>query len=263
MRFALGCLSLLGLTWGASASGLGVEAAALLRSGQAQKAIQLLRAALNQDPQSPEALYYLVRGCRIAGDKPCAAGAARRLLEAAPDSAYTHKLLAEALDAQFREADAEQELRRAAALEPTMPEVHFSLGMIDWRRGEYGRAREEFLAELKYNPSFARTTFFLADIALRQDKTALAIEYLTQSLRADPGQYDALCELGKAYASVGRDSDAIVQFRTAAALKPEEPTAHYRLSRLLRKAGRAEEADREQELARRNGDSARFGKTVR
>ncbi|HZT31174.1 MAG TPA: tetratricopeptide repeat protein [Bryobacteraceae bacterium] len=263
MRRLLALLCLPALACAAASSGLEAQVSALLRAGRPGQAIQLLRGVLDREPDSPGALYYLVRSCRLAGDKPCAAEAARRLLWQAPDSAYAHKLLGEALDAEYRDSEAEQEFRKAAAQDPGLPEVHFALGMICWRRGELDRAGQEFLAEQRINPAFPRTTFYLADIALRQEHTARAVAYLEESLRLDPAQYDALCELGKAYASLGRDTDAIAQFRKAAALKPGEPAAHYRLSRLLRKAGRIQEAGREQELARANGDSAKFAKTVR
>jgi len=56
--------------------------------------------------------------------------------------------------------------------------------------------------------------------------------------------------LGVAHQGLNQIEDALREFQEAIAIEPEHPAAHYRLSQLLLRAGKAEEAAKEMELHR-------------
>src|SRR5689334_14533342 len=117
---------------------------ALLRAGRIDEAIASLEATVAATPGQPAVPYLLNRAYRLARRNDRAATLAADLLRGHPDSPYTHKLLGESLDAAFRDADAEREFRRALTLAPEMPELHFALGLICFRRGQDPCAESEF-----------------------------------------------------------------------------------------------------------------------
>lgn len=239
------------------------DGAGLLRVGRPQDAIVVLERAIHDGSDVPEVWYFLVRAYRITRQTRFASDAAEQLLRRYPDSAYTHKLMGEAYDAQFEEQNAEREFRKALSITPDMPELHFALGMILWFRHDDEAATAEFLKETTISPAFPRSWVYLAEIALGNDHPKTALEYLKTALNLDPNQYDALCQIAKCYQMLHRDEEAIDALQAAVRLKPEGQTAHYRLSRLLRKAGRIEEANREQALMLQNTESVKFRSSVR
>jgi tetratricopeptide (TPR) repeat protein len=139
-----------------------------------------------------------------------------------------------------------------------MPELHFSLGLLLWRRRDDAAANAEFRKETQINPEFPRSWFYIGEIALRNGQTFLALRSLTTALDLNPNQYDALCKIAMCYQMLHQDYKAIEILQIAVKLNPAGQNAHYHLSRLLRKEGRTEEAAREQEIVLQNTDSAKF-----
>lgn len=69
-----------------------------------------------------------------------------------------------------------------------------------------------------------------------------AVDWIRRSLRRQPGDANAECNLGLALKSLGRIDDAMAAYRRAIALKPDLAIAHSNLANLLRERGEAEAA---------------------
>jgi Flp pilus assembly protein TadD len=73
---------------------------------------------------------------------------------------------------------------------------------------------------------------------------------LKQVVKADATNGIAHRDLGVIFADQGNKADAITEFRTAITINPKDVNAHYRLARLYRSMGRASEAKIEFDKAR-------------
>jgi Flp pilus assembly protein TadD len=88
------------------------------------------------------------------GDYREAARAYRQLLEGSPKDGSLHASLAAALGALGRYAEAEAELDRAAALEPTNPAIYHNRANLAERQGKTDEAVALYRRALLYDPGF-------------------------------------------------------------------------------------------------------------
>ena len=93
-------------------------------------------------------------------------------MSANPDAVQAHMLLAEALDGTGKTEDAIKELEAAAAISPNEPVLHFELGYLYFKKGDYDKALPELQQEVKNNPGYAQAYLYLGDIALRTNDDA-------------------------------------------------------------------------------------------
>jgi tetratricopeptide (TPR) repeat protein len=134
------------------------EAAGLLESGQASKALPLLELAHDLDDQSVPALINLGGAYVMTGRHKDAIP----LLEAARDAeprnpmiwinlgaAYLGNPILATPDQQFRAIEAFQ---TALELDPKAPSVHYNLGLIFVDRGEKELATAVFRQAIEVNP---------------------------------------------------------------------------------------------------------------
>jgi tetratricopeptide (TPR) repeat protein len=148
-----------------------------------------------------------------------------------------------------------QELQKAIAKDTGLQHAHFliALAYLD-RDGESGfpAAAAELQAELKVTPDDARSYYLLGYIAMKQhdDKTAEAD--LLRASHLDPRNPDPLIYLGQIYSDAGKDQEAEAMLRKAISLSANSSPndyligrAHYVLGRLLLKAGKREEGEKE------------------
>src|SRR5437763_8181559 len=135
-------------------------ARAELAQGRALQAFEELRRALESDPRSIDALYYLSIVSRELSQS-----AYQRLFSVAPDSFRVHQLLAEAALSANNPTEAEKEFKKALELNPQSVEVSTEL------------------AELKRS----------------QSKFDEAIAYYFQAERNAPLSYDVAYGLGACY----------------------------------------------------------------
>lgn len=224
---------------------------ALYHLSRFHEAILELERATHLQANLPEALYYLISAYRITGQKEHAYDSLERLTSVAPDSAYTYKLMAEAYDQAGNPQKAKLALQQALKRSPNLPGLHFEIGMIYWQLADYNAAISEFKNEIRQEtnaPFLVRSWFYLGDIAMKRLQYQKAASYFLRSLRLDGRQYDALCELAKAYEGVDRYGNALQALRRAEHLEPEAGTAHWELARVLQKLNQPQQADRELKL---------------
>jgi tetratricopeptide (TPR) repeat protein len=176
-----------------------------------------------------------------------------------PDSASAHLFLARMLLRQGYDPIAEQNALKAAAIDPTLPLVHYLLGEFYLYKSNVPKAIEELELEQKINPGYAGTYDRLGDCysrlgryddaqralqrAILLDSTATgpyilmgkvlikkkdfvsAANYLQRALRMDPENYISHHLIGEAYRGLGRTADAERELKRAEELQStKEPT---------------------------------------
>jgi tetratricopeptide (TPR) repeat protein len=148
-----------------------------------------------------------------------------------------------------------QELKKALLKDSRAAKAHYliALAYMD-RDGESGfpLAAAELQAELKINPDDSRSHYLLGYIAMKQHDAKTAESELLRSAQLDPKNPDPLIYLGQIYSDAERDAEAEAMLRKAIALAGNTSgtdylvgRAHYVLGRLLLKAGKKEEGEKE------------------
>jgi tetratricopeptide (TPR) repeat protein len=209
---------------------------------QFDKATPLLKIASGQDPQNTTLLLTLAHSCLLSSQYPCVVDAYHRLLGLNAESAEADMLVGEALDEMKDPEGALRELRAAVAANPKAPNVHFGLGYLLWKKGQYPEAVEQFQKELDNDPRHVQALLYLADAKMQMNQMDDAQSRLEEIEKIDPNSAMQHLDLGIVYADAGRKEDARVQFETAIKLSPKNVNAHYRLARLYRSMGMTAEA---------------------
>jgi len=94
---------------------------------------------------------------------------------------------------------AEERLRTWLATHPDDPEVLFSLGLTEKRRGRYPEAEEFYRKAIHQDPKFSAAFSNLGNVYLAQKKTPLAIASYQQATDLDPSRGAYYYNLYRAY----------------------------------------------------------------
>src|SRR5262249_15978096 len=127
---------------------LGYSLLMLNRLDEAQAELEYVRL---HKPGDEQTLFSLVKIYQRKQDQERAGSAFRELQSAHPDSVFVHVLMGESYDLEERHDQARAEFRKAIELAPTMPRLHFDLGLLFWSDGQFEEAEKEFKAELSAN----------------------------------------------------------------------------------------------------------------
>jgi len=174
-----------------------------------------------------------------------------RTFNVAEDSAAAHLVTAQMMIRLHLETPAAEELKRALAKNPSLPQANLLLGQLALFRGQFDESITLTKRELAIAPASANAYYQLGDAYVRQSRWDDAIAALQQSVWLNPFYSGPYILLGKAYSQKGQPATAEGMLRRAIDYDPNNRTAHYLLAQLLQKAGRLEEAKQEFAIAER------------
>jgi tetratricopeptide (TPR) repeat protein len=165
-----------------------------------------------------------------------------------------------------------------------LADVHYTLGVTLWQRGEFDEAVKELQSTIQLKPDYAEAQYTLGTVLKQQGKLPEAAAALREAIRLQPdfaGAYTTLgavlrqmgdaegaaaatrtgVELGKQrndlqaatfatnsgrrLLAAGDVDGAISQFRAAISSRPDYAPAHYQLGLALKGKGAKEEAAQE------------------
>jgi|GEM_PF-2856005 len=122
--------------------------------------------------------------------------AARQLAAAAPNDAYSHGILAAALEltsadlppnlAANARVDAETQARRALQLDPRTGEAYLALGHLAFDRGDLAQAERLYLRGLAVEPDHPSLPDHLADLLKTVGRNSEALVFARRALALDP-----------------------------------------------------------------------------
>jgi len=161
------------------------------------------------------------------------------------ESAEADMLAGEALDEMQDHAGAIQQFRAAVRANPKEPNVHFGLGYLLWKQGEFSEAAQEFHAELENVPDHVQALLYLADSNIKLNQQDAALPLLRKAVQIKPNLAMAHLDLGIIYSDKGRQGDALAELKLAAKINPADVAVHWRLAQLYRAMGRKSEAEAE------------------
>lgn len=203
-------------------------------------------------PDNPEVLYASYRTyADLSGESMLA------LSLAAPDSAQMHQLLAHEETRDGNSNAAIAEYRKAIAIDPNLPGVHFELAELlntSQDPAVKKEAEQEYRAALAVNPHDEKTICKLGDIAAQKGDIKQEYAEYSEAVALEPADASAKLGLAKALLAMSQDDKALALLEASEQLEPTSATVHYRLATLYRKRGRTEDARREVDLYKKYKD---------
>jgi protein O-GlcNAc transferase len=181
-------------------------------------------------------------------------------------------------------AEALVEFQKAAELDPSQPDIHYTLGVTLWQKGDFAEAEKELRAATEAKPDYAEAYYTLGTVLRQEGKPDEAAAALRKAIAIDPGLVGAHTTLaailrqtgdttaasaesqraqelfkqsnslqaatfntnsGNRLLQAGDLDAAIEQFRSAINLVPSYAPAHQHLAEALQRKGEKTEAAEE------------------
>jgi cytochrome c-type biogenesis protein CcmH/NrfG len=221
-------------------------------NGDLNSAASVITELRKADPENPEVLYAAYRTyANLSGESMLT------LSLVAPDSAQMHQLLAHEETREGNTNGAIAQYRRAIAIDPNLPGVHFELAeLLDSSQDTAIKkeAEEEYRAATKANPQDEKAICRLGEIAMQQGDMKQANADFTKAVALRPADTDAKLWLAKTLIEMNEPDQALPLLEASVQLEPTDATAHYRLATLYKRMGHTEDARREVELYKKYKD---------
>ncbi len=224
----------------------------LFRMGRPADAIPLLERAHTWTPETKSDPAYVLALCYID---------ARRYDDARhafadqygfpPDSAAAHLLAARMLLRREYVPIAQEEARKALALQPDLPEAHMLLGEVALAQAHVDEAITELTAEGKRNPLNGAVYDRLGDALSRKGDYAAAQQTLQRALLLEPNSTGPYILLGKVLLKRNDPATAAGFLERAEHMDPANYMTHNLLGQAYRGLGRTAEAQRETQLSQK------------
>jgi cytochrome c-type biogenesis protein CcmH/NrfG len=208
--------------------------------GHLNEAARLIAVLEQQQPQNPDLLYAAYRV-----NSELVARSMAALALTAPNSAQMHAVIAREDAMQNNNQDAIAEYRKALALDPKLPGVHYELAELlsfSSDTKQQAEAASFFHASLKANPRDEISLVAIGNMALMQGNFKQAKGYFQRALKVNPEDEEANLGLAKAFMDMDQFRPAKPYLMKAIQLDPASVSAHFRLATLYRIAGRRQES---------------------
>jgi tetratricopeptide (TPR) repeat protein len=221
-------------------------------SSELDKAAGLVSQLKIAYPDAPEVLYAAYRTyADLSGESMLS------LSLVAPDSAQMHQLLAHEETREGNTNGAIAQYRKAIALNPHLPGVHFELAELlhtSQNTAVKKEAEQEFRTAVAENPQDEASICELAGITEAKGNVQEAYDDYSKAAILQPGDANAKLGLAKTLIDMNQPDKAQVLLEETVQLEPTNAVAHYRLATLYREKGRMEDAKREVEQYKKYKD---------
>jgi tetratricopeptide (TPR) repeat protein len=212
-------------------------------SGDLEKAASIAGELRRADPENVEVLYA---SYRLYSDLAAESMLTLSLVD--PNSAQMHQLMAHEESRRGNTNGAIAQYRKAIAINPHLPGVHFELAELLNTADDVKvkqEALQEYLEALKDNPDDVKTESRLGDLYLQKGDLPTAYSYYSKAAALHPDNADVEFGLAKTLIAMDQKNRALPILERAVQLDPTNATAHYRLSTLYREENRSEDSKRE------------------
>ncbi len=203
-------------------------------SGWFFKAFESGQLLIKDNPRNLQALYWQAEAAR-----KLAQASFDRAVNLKPDSWQGHVLLGDLYRQRKKWDVAISHYQKAAQLKPDSPGPLLGLATIYWQTGRNLQGEETLKNALKIDPDNHMANFILGDIYIRKHRFEEAIPFLQKHLSRPPGFLEAHGDLGKAYAALGKDKEAIAELLLASP-SDQSGEIHFQLYTLYKRQGQLE-----------------------
>lgn len=218
--------------------------AVLVELGRDAEAIALLRDALDDAERDVVTLYSLGLALLRSG-QPEHERVVHLLEQSAQGKPVALLLVGQAALAAGDYKGAVERLRAAAALDPALPRLDYSLGLALLMLGQHEDAIACFERERKRLPQDFWTLYYLAVLYDATGRRSAARSSVEAALRINPASAEANALLGKLLFKEGDARAALAPLEKATAALPRDAETRYILARVYKRLGRDRDAARE------------------
>jgi len=178
-------------------------------AGNGAAALGLLDHALATSPREPQAAALLGRYLVEAGRPEEAVKRLSGVTARETPDVDVLMALGAALAHAGRTEEGLRELTRARDIDPTNALAWLNLGTVHLMAGRLEDARAALGAALEREPTLSRAHTSLGVVAARRQDAAAAILHWKRAVELNPGEYDALFNLGTLLLKEGRRTEAV------------------------------------------------------
>jgi len=218
-----------------------------LRMGENKKVIELL-SPLEKDAPNDKALIYLLGTALIRDEQPARGQLLVDRILRDGDSAEARLLLGTTKMNAREFAEALVDLKRAAELNPELPDVFSYLGLALLSTGDTPAAAEAFQKELASNPNDFLSNLQLGVLQKQEQQYDEARARFERALRVRPGDPGVRYQLATLDLQAGDLAKACSQLEKLVKETPNFVEAHVSLATIYYRLKRKEDGDRERAL---------------
>ena len=233
------------------------EANEFLRAREYQRAADLYRESLAEDPGNARTWYNLSLALDALGKVEEEREALEKAVSLDASIAAPHNQLGVLNLEAGRLPDAEKELKTAIALDPSDAEAQTNLGTLYRQQGKNQEAEKLFRQAVENDRQYAPAFINLGLTLASESRFPEAEPPLRRALEIQENNAEALTALAMVLTRMNRSDEGTVLFRKVLALDPKSSSAHLNLGIALADLYDLEGAVAEfSEAARLNPDSA-------
>jgi tetratricopeptide (TPR) repeat protein len=217
----------------------------MLAQGKRDQAVAFLHDLIRADPRNPDARLLLGSVLMEAGKQDESIAQLREAVRLLPQSAEAHNALGEAFNTFGKLEDARPEFERAVQLDPSHAQAQANLGELLIQSGKAQAAvphLEQAIRLFGSKPDAAYPHYLRAKIYTDEREPEKAASELRHAVEIRPDFAEAWSDLGNSRKSLGDNDGALVAFRRAVSLNPNDAVAQYRLGSQLMDTDAAHEA---------------------
>ncbi len=212
-----------------------------LKSGDNDRALDILNRALKLQPDSVPTLYLMAQAYSNERKDVNGLDLLAKAHKLAPRNTDVIFLMARLSMQQEFYADAIPLLEEGLKIAPSEPKLLAALGESYYMVGKIGQAKTTFQNLIQADPSASSYTF-MGLWYRNQGQFGDAIEYFQRGLKADPRNPACLYNLGFIAARQGRYDDGAKWFQQALKVQPDYPEAMLELASVKMHQKKFEEA---------------------
>ena len=197
-------------------------------------------------------LRYALAMCHIYSHEPDKArGAFATLYNVPADSAQAALLASHFMNRENFASEAETLVRQAQEIDPSLPDLHYRLGVIDLTNGNHAGAAEHFRQELAQNPLHPMAWHYLGAAYAQTGELEDAIVSLERAIWLNLRNVPSYLLIANVYNRRNQYPLAENALRQALSLDPRNYEARFLLARVYQKTNRPELAKQEMARARK------------
>ncbi len=204
------------------------RAAALVRTGQLETALQQLQGILADTPETAEAHRLLGLAYWLDDQPGKSIEHLRSSIRLVPHDERARVVLADVLAADRRLAEAERELTQALDTGLRSGLVHYQRAQVYERQSLLPQAASGYRDSEAFGPFVGRDEFYraLGSLLVNQADFDGAVAAYMRRIDANPNSGEAHRQLGEIYFLQGRDEEALTEFLVATWLDPRDAKAY-------------------------------------
>jgi tetratricopeptide (TPR) repeat protein len=219
-----------------------------LTAGKKEEALKLLQRCIRILPGDGDAEYYLAQAYHLNGQDELALRAIRQSLKAEPDNVSVWQKYGELQCGAGDCAAGLKWLLKAQHSDATLPRIDYDIAATDYKLMDLEGAAQYAARAVQSQPNDVTALQLLATADVKLAKWQEARDAFQRILAFKPDDVDALIGLGQCELELRNYPAAVDQLQSGLRLDPTRLLAHFYLSRAFAAMGRTSDAQHEAAL---------------